>query len=393
MFIHAVAFYVTGAANREVYMKGYFHLRVRLVTLAIALMGMFMGAGFASASDTGWLENQSHPAAKARFVMTGQTDPAQKTIEGFLEVDLDQGWKTYWRSPGEGGIAPSIDWGQSTNISRVEWHWPYPQQFSLLGLHTLGYQGDTVIPITMHVEDWTQPVHINAEFTLSSCTTICVLTEYPISLAFNPGELVTSEEDMFTYAQAISKVPKPSPQLSDVTAHWDAEKQLLVVKLTKASVWKKPEVIVDGKTEESQEYSYKPEDTYVEDNQLTATFAVSSWLGDINFGQQSVYITVKDDAFLAEESASVQSGVVSALTEWPYTQLIISDVAVCPAGRFDTECDALRASCAGDETQQYCVSTRVGASSDPRPVPGLFCRYLGVLHVAGQLSSGVEVDW
>ena len=298
----------------ETYMKDYFHLRVRLVTLAIALVGMFMGAGFASASDTGWLENQSHPAAKARLG-TGQTDPAQKTIEGFLEVDLDQGWKTYWRSPGEGGIAPSIDWGQSTNISRVEWHWPYPQQFSLLGLHTLGYQGDTVIPITMHVEDWTQPVHINAEFTLSSCTTICVLTEYPISLAFNPGGLVTSEEDMFTYAQAISKVPKPSPQLSDVTAHWDAEKQLLVVKLTKDSVWKKPEVIVDGKTEESQEYSYKPEDTYIKDNQLTATFAVSSWLGDINFGQQSVYITVKDDAFLAEESVSVQSGVVSALTD------------------------------------------------------------------------------
>jgi suppressor for copper-sensitivity B len=27
-----------------------------------------------------------------------------------LDVALEKGWKTYWRSPGEGGIAPAIAW-------------------------------------------------------------------------------------------------------------------------------------------------------------------------------------------------------------------------------------------------------------------------------------------
>ncbi|VFS74851.1 Uncharacterized protein predicted to be involved in C-type cytochrome biogenesis [Raoultella planticola] len=32
------------------------------------------------------------------------------TTRLLLDVALEKGWKTYWRSPGEGGIAPAIAW-------------------------------------------------------------------------------------------------------------------------------------------------------------------------------------------------------------------------------------------------------------------------------------------
>ncbi|WP_243690565.1 hypothetical protein, partial [Cronobacter sakazakii] len=27
-----------------------------------------------------------------------------------LAITLDKGWKTYWRTPGDGGFRPVIDW-------------------------------------------------------------------------------------------------------------------------------------------------------------------------------------------------------------------------------------------------------------------------------------------
>tara|TARA_Y100001956_G_C4129066_1_gene192342 strand:- start:4570 stop:6621 length:2052 start_codon:yes stop_codon:yes gene_type:complete len=260
--------------------------------------------------ETGWMTNPQHPPVRTRFVVTGQVDQANQLVEGFLEVELSQDWKTYWRSPGEGGVAPTIDWSRSTNLNHVDWHWPYPQQFELLGIHTLGYKGDTIIPMTLHVEDWSKPVNIDATLTLSSCTTICVLTDYSFDLAFEPQQLRLSESEIYQYAQAISLVPKVSPLIQSSEAVWDSEKQILEVRLEKSLGWNQPELIVDGATPQSQEYSYKLVSTYVEENRVLARFEVSSWLGDIALDGQSVNVSVKDANFLAEQSVVATSGII-----------------------------------------------------------------------------------
>ncbi|OAJ93378.1 protein-disulfide reductase DsbD family protein [Vibrio bivalvicida] len=262
--------------------------------------------------ETGWMVNPDHPPAKTRFVVTGQVNPTDKTVEGFLEVALEGDWKTYWRSPGEGGIAPSISWQGSSNLESVDWHWPYPQQFNLLGINTLGYKGDTLIPMTLHVEDFYKPVSLDAKLTLSSCTTICVLTDYPFSLDFIPSELVVSEQAMYQHAQAISQVPKASPLISEQSAVWDSSTNQLQVTLIKPLGWDVPELIVDSRVEAISDYSYALNHLTVEGEKLVAVFDVSTWLGDINLSEQSVDVTIKDTDFIAEQAAQVTKGLVSA---------------------------------------------------------------------------------
>ncbi|EEX94604.1 hypothetical protein VIOR3934_20546 [Vibrio orientalis CIP 102891 = ATCC 33934] len=274
---------------------------------------LFSVASFAQ-TETGWLTNPNHPPVKTRFVLTGQMNPADKTVEGFLEVELSGDWKTYWRSPGEGGIAPSINWDKSTNLNNVDWHWPHPEHYSLLGINTLGYKGDVVIPMTLHVDDFNQPVFIDAKLTLSSCTTICVLTDYPLSLSFTPNELTVSEQAMYIHAQAISMVPKPSPLISDQQAKWDKRTNQLEVTLNKSLGWQKPDVIIDSSAEAISDYSYKLKKVNVEGDTLTAIFEVSTWLGDIDLTEQSVNITIKDTDFIAEQTAPVTIGVISNIS-------------------------------------------------------------------------------
>lgn len=264
--------------------------------------------------DTGWMTKPEHPPVKTRFVVTGQVNQAEKTVEGFLQVELDDDWKTYWRSPGEGGVAPSISWENSVNLQSVEWHWPYPQQFNLLGIHTLGYKSATVIPMTLHIKDFNQPVKLDADLTLSSCTTICVLTDYPFSLTFVPSELEVSESAMFTHAQAISQVPKSSPLIEQQNAIWDPNSNQLQVTLTKSLGWSSPELIVDSRNEAISDYSYQLKSVGVDGSKLVALFDVSTWLGEIDLSGQSVDVTVKDNDFVAEQSTSVSTGAVSTVS-------------------------------------------------------------------------------
>ncbi|MCG9752872.1 thioredoxin family protein [Vibrio brasiliensis] len=264
--------------------------------------------------DTGWMTKPEHPPVKTRFVVTGQVNQAEKTVEGFLQVELDDDWKTYWRSPGEGGVAPSISWENSVNLQSVEWHWPYPQQFNLLGIHTLGYKSATVIPMTLHIKDFNQPVKLDADLTLSSCTTICVLTDYPFSLTFVPSELEVSESAMFTHAQAISQVPKSSPLIEQQNAIWDPNSNQLQVTLTKSLGWSSPELIVDSRNEAISDYSYQLKSVGVDGSKLVALFDVSTWLGEIDLSGQSVDVTVKDNDFVAEQSTAVSTGAISTVS-------------------------------------------------------------------------------
>ncbi|MCC4223798.1 thioredoxin family protein [Vibrio campbellii] len=288
-----------------------------IMTLALSLFSLIAQA---QTTDTGWLTNPQHPPVQTRFVLTGQQDPNTNTLTGYLDVKLTGDWKTYWRSPGEGGVAPSIDWEKSQNLTKVDWQWPYPQKYELLGIETLGYKGDTVFPMTLHVEDMNKPVTIDATLTLSSCTTICVLTDYHIQLSFLPFDLQVDEGVMFTYAQAVSSVPQASPFVEVTEANWDANQSKLQIKLTNSQGWQKPEVLVDGVDEATSDYSFKLEGQHQEGNTLTVNYSVNTWLGDVELDNQSVYVSIKDNNLLAQETAKAKAGVITQTL--PSTSLV-----------------------------------------------------------------------
>lgn len=109
--------------------------------------------------------------------------PGWKTPSGSymaaLHVKLAPGWKTYWRSPGEAGIAPVFDWTGSQNIGAVTFHWPRPQVFDLNGFRTLGFHNELVLPIEIRPTDSGAPVTVEARVDMGVCENICV----PVTVA------------------------------------------------------------------------------------------------------------------------------------------------------------------------------------------------------------------
>lgn len=186
--------------------------------------------GIAHAADTGWLVSPKNDHARIRL----QAEREQTHIKGLLTVELKPGWKTYWRSPGEGGVAPKISWPEGVTDS---WSWPVPSRFDISGMTTQGYHDKVQIPITL---DGVKGDALDGTLTLSTCSNVCLLTDYPLHLDFTQPV-----DDGFRseFEQAMRAVPGTSGVAADLSA-WLADGSLVVTGTTDGQ-WENPGIYFD----------------------------------------------------------------------------------------------------------------------------------------------------
>ncbi|MDO5647002.1 protein-disulfide reductase DsbD domain-containing protein [Paracoccus sp. (in: a-proteobacteria)] len=113
------------------------------------------------------------PGLAGARLLPGWVDAAGNRITA-LQLDLEPGWKTYWRSPGDTGLPPHFDWEGSENLGAVALHWPAPQAIESGGAVEPGYHDRLVLPMTVTPADPGQPVQIAAQIDLGLCENICV---------------------------------------------------------------------------------------------------------------------------------------------------------------------------------------------------------------------------
>ena len=102
---------------------------------------------------------------------------ANGTYIGALRLTLAEGWKTYWRSPGDAGIAPRFSWRGSRNIGEMTMTWPAPEVFLSSGFRTIGYHDQLVLPIEITPEKPGRPIRIKGRMELGVCKDVCVPSE------------------------------------------------------------------------------------------------------------------------------------------------------------------------------------------------------------------------
>ncbi len=111
-------------------------------------------------------------------IMSAELLPGWRTEAGShmaaIRLKLSQGWKTYWRSPGDAGIPPEFDWRGSDNVKGVRIHWPTPQVFDFNGMQTIGYDHELVLPVEIFPATPGQPMRLETSVDLGVCRDICV---------------------------------------------------------------------------------------------------------------------------------------------------------------------------------------------------------------------------
>ncbi|MBO6674314.1 MAG: hypothetical protein JJ908_04830 [Rhizobiales bacterium] len=92
----------------------------------------------------------------------------------FLSIDLNEGWKTYWRLPGRFGLAPDLDWQRSDNVAAATAHFPAPSLFDEGDGSSIGYAAPTVWPIVLQPENKDQPMTYRLSLEIGLCAALCL---------------------------------------------------------------------------------------------------------------------------------------------------------------------------------------------------------------------------
>jgi len=285
---------------------------MRLLALAMIFTSWSVQSADFIQTNTGWLQSRLHQPVTVRAQMTGQIDQQTKMADLLLEINLEGDWKTYWRSPGEGGVAPTFNWqNESENVSNINWFWPAPQRYPVLGVETLGYKHQLQLPLTVQLQDLNELTRLKGRLTLASCTNICVLSDYDIELSFHVSDLLIDQEVAFNYAQAMGSVPilidekqikngKDSASINALNSYWDQNKQQLIVQLDNQFDWDNPDLFIDLQNPELDGIFFSKPQIDVEQNRLIATFDVSSWAGEVSLATTKIHVTVIDSSVTAE---------------------------------------------------------------------------------------------
>jgi DsbC/DsbD-like thiol-disulfide interchange protein len=156
----------------------------------------------ARAEDASAWQKDGHSAVR---LLAGSRSGA--VLLGGIAFQLQPGWKTYWRTPGDSGVPPRFDFSKSENIEAVTVLWPAPTKFDDgAGGHSLGYHNQIVLPLRIVAKNPDKPVTLRADINYAVCEKICIPVDASAELSFNS---VASTEDNALFA-ALDVVPKPA---------------------------------------------------------------------------------------------------------------------------------------------------------------------------------------
>jgi thiol:disulfide interchange protein DsbD len=132
-----------------------------------------------------------------------------------LHFRLTPGWHTYWRNPGDAGIAPdfTLTLPQGTQSGPIEW--PTPRRVAEGPVMTYAYTGDLLLPVTVTAVADAGPVAIRAHARWLVCKEICVPEEADFRLDLPTGTAAPSAQAPL-FAAHDRATPRPSPWQAQV---------------------------------------------------------------------------------------------------------------------------------------------------------------------------------
>ncbi|MBV9529480.1 MAG: cytochrome C biogenesis protein [Bradyrhizobium sp.] len=152
------------------------------------------------AEDASPWQHDGHSAVR---LLAGSRSGA--VLLGGIAFQLDPGWHTYWRTPGDSGVPPRFDFSKSDNVEAVTVLWPAPTKFDDgAGGASLGYHDQVVLPLRIVAKNADKPVTLRADINYAVCEKLCIPLQANVELAFNN---VASTEDSVLFA-ALDTVPK-----------------------------------------------------------------------------------------------------------------------------------------------------------------------------------------
>ena len=205
-----------------------------------------------AALESPWLDGYK---TRTRLLAGSAGEPARRLA--FVEIEMPDGWKTYWRNPGDaGGLPPAFDWGKSENLAAANVLYPAPHRLSDRSGDTIGYKARVIFPVEVTATDPGQPIALAVRVAYGICKDICVPVEAELALEVPAGTLDAAPPAAVTALEAVPRGEgerRPTdPELTRAAVRRDGAVPRLVL-----------ETAFPGDASDADVFLYAPDGLYV----------------------------------------------------------------------------------------------------------------------------------
>jgi DsbC/DsbD-like thiol-disulfide interchange protein len=157
----------------------------RALLLAFAALPAIGGRAFAQTS--GWSQS---PQSRARLISAGGLREG-RYLAG-VEIQLQPRFMTYWRMPGDGGLAPTFRFEGSRNLKRADVLYPAPNRYQIKKEEAFGYRNEVVFPVWIEPVAPSLPVTLSLALDYATCEEICIPASAQMTSELRPTATSTA---------------------------------------------------------------------------------------------------------------------------------------------------------------------------------------------------------
>ena len=242
----------------------------RGLTILAFLLAILAPAAPALAAAGDWVETDQ---ARVRLISAVDGVAAEGRLDLGLQFQLEPGWKIYWRSPGDAGYPPRLDWSASRNLAEPSLSWPVPERFSLFGLETFGYGEEVVLPIAARAVDPAQGVTLAAKLDFLVCEEICIPLDADLALSLPSGPAASSSHGVLidSFRRLVpGQGAEAGLGFESVGLTGDLQDAVIEARATSETAFDAPDLLVEG----PPAFSYGKPEVILEDGGRSAVIRV-----------------------------------------------------------------------------------------------------------------------
>ena len=160
---------------------------------------------------------------QVQLLLSADTARPGDTIWAGVDMKMDPDWHTYWKNPGEAGMATKIQWQLPPGVTAGDIQWPLPEKLPPAEVTTYGYNNEVVLLIPLKVAADLKPgmaLDLKANVSWLECKEECIPGKAAVEVQLQTGYTNNVSPHAATIELWKSTVPKSGDNLK-AQAWWE----------------------------------------------------------------------------------------------------------------------------------------------------------------------------